>query len=138
MNPALFEPQMTIKEVHAMSALALAHIGDGVFELLVRTQLCLEGGSTNHRLHQDTVKLVRATSQAAFAEKLLPLLSQEEQSFYRRGRNAHPHGLPKNVSAVQYAKATGLEALFGALYLLGQRERVLELFSVLWEVSHAL
>ncbi len=134
----LFDPQMSLKEVNAMSALALAHIGDGVFELLVRTKLCLEGGTTNHRLHRDTVKLVKATAQAEFIEKLLPLLTQEEQGFYRRGRNAKPHGLPKNVSAGQYAKATGLEALFGALYLLGQRERVLELFGSLWEECHAL
>ena len=121
-----------------MSALALAHIGDGVFELLVRTRLCLLGGTTNSRLHRQTVSLVRAASQAEFAEKLLPLLSEEELSFYKRGRNAHAHGVPKSVTPVQYAKATGLEALFGALYLLGQKERLQELFAALWEEENAL
>ena len=76
----LFDPHMTKKEVNAMSALALAHIGDGVFELLVRTRLCLLGGTTNSRLHRQTVSLVRAASQAEFAEKLLPLLSEVSES----------------------------------------------------------
>lgn len=134
----LFDPSMTKKEINAMSALALAHIGDGVFELLVRTRLCLLGGTTNSRLHRQTVALVRAAKQAEFAEKLLPLLSEEEQSFYRRGRNAHAHGVPKSVTPVQYAKATGLEALFGALYLMGQKERLQELFAALWEEENAL
>lgn len=134
----LFDPHMTKKEVNAMSALALAHIGDGVFELLVRTRLCLLGGTTNSRLHRQTVCLVQAAAQAEFAEKLLPLLREEEQDFYRRGRNAHAHGVPKSVTPVQYAKATGLEALFGALYLLGQKERLQELFAALWEEENAL
>lgn len=134
----LFQPQMTLLQVNAMSALALAHIGDGVFELLVRTKLCLQGGTTNHRLHRQTVSYVCAPSQAAFVQKLLPLLSEEEQGFYRRGRNAHSHAAPKNVSPVDYAKATGLEALFGALYLLGRRERIEALFECIWEDNHAL
>lgn len=134
----LFDPNMTKKEINAMSALALAHIGDGVFELLVRTRLCILGGTTNSRLHRQTVSLVRAAKQAEFAEKLLPLLSEEEQGFYRRGRNAHVHGVPKSVTPVQYAKATGLEALFGALYLMGQKERLQELFAALWEEENAL
>ena len=129
----LFDPNMTKKEINAMSALALAHIGDGVFELLVRTKLCLLGGTTNGRLHKETVALVRAAKQAEFAEKLQPLLTEEEQGLYRRGRNTHVHGVPKSVTPVQYAKATGLEALFGALYLMGQKERLQELFAALWE-----
>ncbi len=134
----LFEPKMTAKEVNAMSALALAHVGDGVFELLVRTRLCMNGGLTNGRLHRDTVALVCAGAQSAFAERIMPLLSEQEQAFFRRGRNAHVHGVPKNVTPLQYARATGLEALFGALYLLGQRARVQELFDVIWEDAHAL
>lgn len=134
----LFEPKMTQKEVNAMSALALAHVGDGVFELLVRTRLCMDGGLTNGRLHRDTVALVCAGAQSAFAERIMPLLSEQERAFFRRGRNAHVHGVPKNVTPLQYARATGLEALFGALYLLGQRTRVQELFDVIWEDAHAL
>ena len=135
---SLFHPQMNIKQVNAMSALALAHIGDGVFELLVRTKLCLEGGTTNHRLHQNTVALVCAASQSKGIERILPLLTEQEQGFYRRGRNSHTHAAPKSVTPAQYAKATGLEALFGALYLLGQQERLEELFMALWEEDHAL
>lgn len=134
----LFDPHMTKNEVNAMSALALAHIGDGVFELLVRTRLCLLGGTTNSRLHRQTVSVVKATKQAEFAEKLQPLLREDELGYYKRGRNAHAHGVPKSVTPVQYAKATGLEALFGALYLLGQKERLQELFAALWEEENAL
>lgn len=121
-------PRLALSEVNALSALALAHIGDGVFELLVRTELCAAGIPKNGDLHRQTVARVRASAQAEFVDRLLPHLTQEESSFYRRGRNAHVHGVPKNATAAQYAKATGLEALFGALYLLGRQERVEELF----------
>ena len=124
----LFQPNMSENAVKAMSALALAHMGDAVFELLVRTRLCLDGGCTNHRLHRETVARVCASAQAVFAEKLLPLLTEEETAYYRRGRNAHPHGIPKNATPGEYSRATGVEALFGALYLLGRRERAAELF----------
>ncbi len=129
---------MTMNQVNAMSALALAHIGDAVYELLIRTRLCMSGETTNGRLHHDTVSLVCAPKQAELAEKLLPLLTEEETAFYRRGKNAHPHGIPKNATPVQYSKATGLEALLGALYLLGRRERIEALFSVLMEEDYAL
>ena len=120
-----FHPQMTQQELLAMSSLALAHIGDAVFELLVRTKLCVEGGTTNGRLHQQTVALVQAPAQARFAARIQPLLTPEEAAVYRRGRNAHPHGIPKHATPGEYARATGLEALFGALYLSGKIRRVL-------------
>lgn len=129
----MFEPKMELQQVKAMSSLALAHMGDCVFELLIRTRLCLQGGVNNHDLHRDTVALVCAPQQAAFVDRILPMLTQEEQGFYRRGRNAHVHGVPKHATHTQYAKATGLEALFGALYLLGERERLEQLFDCLWE-----
>ena len=110
-----FHPQMTQQELLAMSSLALAHIGDAVFELLVRTKLCVEGGTTNGRLHQATIALVQAPAQARFALRIQPLLTPEESAVYRRGRNAHPHGIPKHATPGEYARATGLEALFGAL-----------------------
>lgn len=128
---------MTEKQINAMSALALAHIGDAVFELLVRTKLCVSGGTTNGRLHRDTVAKVCAAAQAELADRLQPHLTEAEQAYYHRGRNAHPHSTPKNASPVVYAKATGVESLFGALYLLGQRERILELFAVT-EEAHAV
>ena len=133
-----FRPAMTEREINAMSALALAHIGDAVFELLVRSSLCISGGTTNGNLHHRTVALVCAEAQAARADRLLPLLTEQETAYYRRGRNAHPHSTPKSASPVQYAKATGVEALFGALYLLGQTERLNELFVHTMEGSHAI
>lgn len=133
-----FDPNRTPQQVNAMSALALAHIGDAVFELLVRSRLCVLGGSTNSRLHRDTVAQVCAGAQAELADRLLPLLTEEEAAYYRRGRNAHPHGIPKNATPAQYAKATGVEALFGALFLLGRQERANELFVTVTEVPHAL
>ena len=124
----LFEMNMTLQQVNAISNLGLAHIGDGVYELLCRSFLCARGEKTLEQLHKYTVALVKAPTQAAFADKLLPLLSEEERSFYRRGKNAHVHGVPRGATREQYAKATGLEAMFGALYLLGRKERVMELF----------
>lgn len=128
-----FHPQMSRQQITAMSALALAHIGDAVYELLVRTKLCVQGGKNNHRLHRDTVALVCADAQAAAAGRILPLLSEQELAIFRRGRNAHPHSSPKNATAVQYAKATGLEALFGALYLSGELARIDTLFAAATE-----
>lgn len=133
-----FHPSMSPAQINAMSALALAHIGDAVFELLVRTQLCFSGGTTNAALHRNTVARVCAPAQAALTEKLLPLLTEEELAFYKRGRNTHPHAVPKNATPAQYAKATGLETLFGALYLSGRRERIAELFAAVTEEDHAL
>lgn len=134
----LFHPEMTPAQVNAMSALALAHIGDAVFELLVRTSLCLDGGTTNHRLHRETVSRVCAPAQAVLAERLAPLLSEEEKALYRRGKNSHPHAIPKNATSAQYARATGLETLFGALWLLGRQARINELFNAVTEENYAV
>ena len=124
----LFEMNMTAQQVNAISNLGLAHIGDGVYELLCRSYLCSQGEKTLEQLHKKTVALVKAPTQAAFADKLLPLLSEEERSYYRRGKNAHVHAVPKGATREQYAKATGLEALFGTLYLQGKTDRLNELF----------
>ena len=126
----LFEMNMTRQQVDAISNLGLAHIGDGVFELLVRSYLCARGGQTVKKLHSQAVKLVQATSQARFAEKLLSHLTEEETAYYRRGKNAHTHAAPKAATAKDYAMATGLETLFGALYLYGRTERLNELFHI--------
>ena len=123
-----FQMNMTLPEVNAISNLGLAHMGDCVFEILCRAHLCAQGGKTVDTLHRDTINLVKATSQAKFVDKLLPMLTEEELSFYRRGKNAHVHAVPKSASPAQYAKATGLEALFGALYLMGRTDRLNELF----------
>ena len=128
-----FQMNMPRAEIDAISNLGLAHIGDSVFELLCRSYLCARGGKNVGNLHRDTIAMVKATAQAEFVDKLLPLLTQEEAAYYRRGKNAHVHAVPKSATAAEYAKATGLEALFGALYLAGKTQRLNELFRAVME-----
>ena len=125
-----FQMNMEKQDVDAISNLGLAHIGDGVFELLCRSYLCAKGGKNVGRLHADTIAMVKATAQASFIDRLIPHLTEEELSYYRRGKNAHVHAAPKSATPPQYAKATGLEAMFGALYLLGRTDRINELFHI--------
>ena len=129
----LFELNFTPAQLSAMTNLALAHVGDGAYELLVRSYMAKKGDKTVKNLHQDTVKLVNAPAQAAFVQKILPVLTEEEQAYYRRGKNAHTHAAPKAASAKEYAMATGLECLFGALYLMGRKDRLNELFHMMME-----
>ena len=110
-----FELNFTAQEVNAISNLGLAHMGDCVFEILCRAYLCAKGEKTVDKLHRDTINMVKATSQARFAVKMLPLLSEEELAYYRRGKNSHVHAVPKSATPAEYARATGVEALFGAL-----------------------
>lgn len=133
--PDYFHPHM---DVGGLSVLGLAHMGDCVFELLVRTRLCTQGLVRSGDLHRATVAQVSAPAQAAFLERILPHLTPEEAAIYRRGRNVHVHGVPKKASHAQYAKATGLETLFGSLYLSGQEERIQELFLLGLEEKNAL
>ena len=128
-----FAPMMTEDQVKAISSVGLAHIGDGVYELLCRTYLCAQGNTTLKNLHRLSIELVKAPTQAKFAGKLRHLLSEEEEGYFRRGKNAHTHAAPKSASKAEYALATGLEALFGALYLLGRRDRLNELFHICME-----
>ena len=121
------------QQVDAISNLGLAHMGDCVFEILCRSYLCAKGGKTVDKLHRETIHMVKATSQAKFVEKLLPLLDEEELAYYRRGKNSHVHAVPKSATPAEYAKATGLEALFGALYLAGNTERLNFLFKTVME-----
>lgn len=129
-----FKMDLTETEVNAISNLGLAHMGDCVFEILCRGYLCAKGGKNVGNLHRDTINLVKAQSQAKFVDKLLPLLTEEELAYYRRGKNSHVHAVPKSCTPAEYAKATGLEALFGALYLLGRTERLNELFKTVMEL----
>lgn len=129
----LFQMNFTVQQVNAISNTGLALVGDGVYELLVRSYLCTQGDRTLLKLHNDTVRLVKAPAQAKFADKLKPHLTEEEYDFYRRGKNSHTHAAPKSATKAEYAKATGLESLFGALYLLGRTDRLNELFQILME-----
>ena len=129
----LFQITLPRQQIDAISNLGLAHMGDGVWELLCRSYLCAQGEKTVGQLHRDTIAMVKAPAQAAYAEKLLPLLTEQELAYYRRGKNAHVHAAPKGATQAQYAKATGLEALFGALYLGGKTGRINELFRAVME-----
>ena len=128
-----FSPHMSLQDVNKISMLGLAHIGDGVYELLVRTRLCTEGHSAVGELHRLTVQQVKAPAQARAVEKLLPLLREDELALYKRGRNTHVHGVPQGAKVGEYHAATGLEALFGWLYLQGRMERIGELFAAVTE-----
>ena len=129
-----FRMNLTKQDIDAISNLGLAHMGDCVFEILCRASLCAKGGKNVGNLHRDTINMVKAQSQAVFADKLLDLLTEEELAFYRRGKNAHVHAVPKSCTPAEYAKATGVEALFGALYLMGRTERLNELFKTVMEI----
>ena len=134
----LIEMKLSKAQIDAISNLGLAHMGDCVFEILCRGYLCAQGGKKVDQLHRDTITMVKATSQAKFVDKLLPLLTEEELSYYRRGKNAHVHAVPKSATPAEYAKATGLEALFGALYLSGQTCRINELFQTVMETKNGI
>ena len=128
-----FEPTLTDDQLRAISSIGLAHMGDGVFEILVRTWLCTHGKATGKGLHRATIEIVCAESQARRAERILPELTEEEAAVYKRGRNAQVHSIPNHASRAQYSAATALEALFGWLYLRGERERINVLFCKMME-----
>ena len=129
----LFNVEMTPAQVREITNLGLAHVGDGVYELLCRSYLVSKGGKTVLKLHNATVELVKAPTQAKFADKLKPILTEEELGYFRRGKNTHTHAAPKSATPQEYAKATGFETLVGALYLLGRKDRLMELFAVCME-----
>ena len=120
-------------EIRAISSLGLAHLGDGVYELMVRSWLVLHGKARANDLHRATVRYVSAPAQAERFARIQPLLAEEEHDVFRRGRNTAPHSVPKAASRAEYQTATGLEALFGWLYLQGKTERLNELFSAMME-----
>ena len=128
-----FAMNLTPCQVNQISNLSLALVGDGVYELLCRTYLCAGGDHAVEHLHKDTVSMVNAAAQAKYADKLKPHLTEQEEGYFRRGKNAHTHAAPKGATRLEYAKATGLECLFGALYLLGQTDRLNELFQIIIE-----
>ena len=128
-----FHLHMPEDQLQGISSLGLAHLGDGVFEVMVRSWLCLRGKATAKGLHRAAVAYVSAPAQAAMVEKIRPLLTQEETAVFRRGHNTKPHTFPAAATREEYLTATGLEALFGWLYLRGETERLNQLFSVMME-----
>lgn len=117
--------------VSSLSPLPLAFVGDTVFDLLVREYLVGKANRPVSQLHALASKMVCASAQAKAYDVISDMLSEEEQAVFKRGRNAHTGGVPKNASSAQYHVATGLEALFGWLYLNGKTDRINELFDVI-------
>ena len=128
-----FEPHLTPDDLRAISAIGLAHMGDAVYETLVRTWLCVHGKATGKELHRTTIALVCAQKQAELAQRVLPQLTEEELAVYKRGRNANVHAMPRSATPAQYHAATGLECLMGWLYLRGDKERAEQLFHAMME-----
>lgn len=126
-----FNISLSKNEVSSQSILALAHLGDCVYELMVRTRICITAGMTNKAMHNETLKFVNADAQYDAYKRIKDILTPEEESIFMRGRNAHVRSAPKNVDPAKYHTATGLEAVFGALWLQGKHERLNELFSII-------
>lgn len=116
-----------------LSSLSLAHLGDSVYEVMVRSWLCLQGKARVKDLHRATVRYVAAPAQAARFARIEPMLTPEEADVFRRGRNTAPHSVPKAASRGEYQTATGVEALFGWLYLQGRTDRLNQLFDAMIE-----
>lgn len=108
---------------NAYSPLALAYLGDAVYELYVRTYLCHKNAPV-HTLHKEATAYVKAEAQSKLMEVLEPLLTEEETAVYKRGRNAKSSTVPKNADVLDYRRATGFEALLGYLYVSRQTERL--------------
>lgn len=122
------------KKPSQLAPLALAYIGDGVYELFVRTRVIEENENMPaHKLHKKTVQYVKARSQSQSITAMLPRLTEEEEAIFRRGRNAKSHTVPKNANLMDYKRATGFEALIGYLYLSGDSDRLNELMNIAYE-----
>lgn len=118
---------LTGQELKSYSALSLAYIGDAVYDLIVRTKITVRGNTKPNKYHKEVIGYVNAKAQTAFMEKLKPLLTEEEKTIFKRGKNAKSPTTAKNQTHHDYRIATGFEALIGYLYLTGQMERILEL-----------
>lgn len=126
-------------DVRTYSPLALAYIGDCVFELLIRTMLVSKGNTSVHKYHQRASAVVNAHSQADIIDALEPELTEEERTVLKRGKNSKPATMAKNATAKEYKAATGMEAVLGYLYLTNQYGRLIELMKKslkIWEEQH--
>ncbi|MBQ7874458.1 MAG: ribonuclease III [Oscillospiraceae bacterium] len=122
-------------EGNALNGLSLAFIGDAVYEIMVREHLLEHGSMPVKKLHTMAVEMVRASFQANVFDFLEPIVGEDENGILHRGRNASATHIPKGANAIEYRKATGVEALFGWLYLEGRNERIKELFEMILEHS---
>ena len=118
-------------EPKLMSPLALAFVGDSVYDLFVREYLLCEANRQVNKLHSEAVKKVKAQAQAQAYKKIADILTEEENEIFRRGKNAHTKHTPKNATSIDYHVATAMECLFGYLYLKGSIDRLRELFYII-------
>ena len=123
-------------DIRTYSPLTLAYIGDGIFDLVIRTLVVAKGNTSANQLHRTTSQIVKAHSQAMMVQALLDILTPEETDVYRRGRNAKSHTMAKNATVADYRNATGFEALMGYLYLTKQENRMMELIFYGMEQCH--
>lgn len=114
-------------DIRTYSPLTLAYIGDGIYDLIIRTVVVERGNRAAANLHKKTIKFVNAATQAAMIEAVMEELSEEEKGVYRRGRNAKSYSSAKNASIGDYRKATGFEALLGYLYLQERMDRIIRI-----------
>ncbi|GHU40531.1 hypothetical protein FACS1894111_01340 [Clostridia bacterium] len=118
------------QDIRSYSPLSLAYIGDGVYELVIRSLVLGKGNTSPNKLHRQTSQMVKAKAQSAMMEHLHSHLTEEEAGVYRRGRNANSATMAKNASMSEYRRATGFEALMGYLYLKNELERMLKLIEI--------
>lgn len=125
-------------DIRTYSPLTLAYIGDGIFDVVIRSIVVGRGNTPVNQLHHKTSHIVKAHSQAMMAEVLLDEMTDTEKDIYRRGRNAKSHTMAKNATVMDYRSATGFEALMGYLYLTDEMDRILELISIALERCNLL
>ncbi len=124
-------------DVQTYSPLTLAFIGDGIYDLVIRTIVVGKGNTRPSRLHHETASMVKAAAQARYMDAIEPMLTPEEESVFRRGRNANSPTMAKNASMADYRRATGFEALMGYLYLTDRTDRMLELIKTALSTQQA-
>lgn len=127
----LIERKKDVNEVNALSPLTWAYVGDGVYELFIRTHLINTTRMKPHMLHIEAIKYVKADAQVKMLSKIQDILTEEEKDIVRRGRNAENHHLPKNATVEEYSYSTAFEALIGYLYLTKQDGRLKEILNML-------
>ena len=125
-----------IVDIRQYSPLALAYMGDCIFDLCVREYLLKQANMPANKLHQKSKALVNATSQSKMYKSLIDMVSEEEKAILKRGRNANSNTKAKNATMIDYKNATGLEALFGYLYLKGEQQRINELFKICLDIMN--
>ena len=134
-NENIITEPLTKADARMYSPITLAFLGDAVYELCVRTLLTHDISKPAGKLHKESVQYVNASFQAEAAKAILPLMNEDEEAVFKRGRNAHSAHSPKNQSSADYRYATGLEALFGYLYLCGENERIAYFFDKIKDIN---